>query len=167
MDEVLHTTDGLYSQVAELIQGARKQVATQVNSALLATYWNVGRLIVEDEQKSAHRAEYGKQVLQTLSKRLTKEFGKGFSVSNLQYMKRFYVVYQKQQTVSVKLSWSHYCELLSISDDDKRSFYEHLSAYPRTSPLWKATWSVCLFVALRTFCWSWDADLCLSAPSKG
>ena len=64
MDEVLHTTDGLYSQVAELIQGARKQVATQVNSALLATYWNVGRLIVEDEQKSAHRAEYGKQVLQ-------------------------------------------------------------------------------------------------------
>lgn len=125
MDEVLHTTDGLYSQVVELIQGARKQVATQVNSALLATYWNVGRLIVEDEQKSAHRAEYGKQVLQTLSKRLTKEFGKGFSVSNLQYMKRFYVVYQKQQTVSVKLSWSHYCELLSISDDDKRSFYEH------------------------------------------
>lgn len=110
MDEVLHTTDGLYSQVAELIQSARKQVATQVNSALLATYWNVGRLIVEDEQKSAHRAEYGKQVLQTLSKRLTKEFGKGFSVSNLQYMKRFYVVYQKQQTVSVKLSWSHYCE---------------------------------------------------------
>ena len=51
MDEVLHTTDGLYSQVAELIQGARKQVATQVNSALLATYWNVARLIVEDEQR--------------------------------------------------------------------------------------------------------------------
>jgi hypothetical protein len=59
MNEVLYTQDGLYSQVAELIQGARKQVATQVNSALLATYWNVGRLIIEDERKSAHRAEYG------------------------------------------------------------------------------------------------------------
>lgn len=125
MDEVLHTTDGLYSQVAELIQSARKQVATQVNSALLATYWNVGRLIVEDEQKSAHRAEYGKQVLQTLSKRLTKEFGKGFSRPNLHWMRELYIKYPKCQTLSNKLSWSHYCELLSISDDDKRSFYEH------------------------------------------
>jgi predicted nuclease of restriction endonuclease-like (RecB) superfamily len=99
-------------------------VATQVNTALLITYWNVGRIIVEDEQKSEFRAEYGKQVLKELSKRLTNDFGKGFSVSNLQYMKRFYLKYQKQQTVSVKLSWSHYCELLAISDDDKRSFYE-------------------------------------------
>ena len=64
------------------------------------------------------------EVLKELSKRLTNDFGKGFSVSNLQYMKRFYLKYQKQQTVSVKLSWSHYCELLAISDDDKRSFYE-------------------------------------------
>ena len=79
---------------------------------------------MEDEQKSEHRAEYGKQVLKELSKRLTKDFGKGFSVSNLQYMKKFYLKYQKQQTVSVKLTWSHYCELLTISDDAKRSFYE-------------------------------------------
>lgn len=62
--------------------------------------------------------------MKELSKELTKEFGKGFSVSNLQFMRRFYQSYQIQQTVSVKLSWSHYCELLTISDPDKRSFYE-------------------------------------------
>lgn len=124
MESNITTSNNLYGQIAELIQSARKQVATQVNTALLITYWNVGRIIVEDEQKSEFRAEYGKQVLKELSKRLTNDFGKGFSVSNLQYMKRFYLKYQKQQTVSVKLSWSHYCELLAISDDDKRSFYE-------------------------------------------
>lgn len=124
MESNITTSNNLYGQIAELIQSARKQVATQVNTALLVTYWNVGRIIVEDEQKSEFRAEYGKQVLKELSKRLTNDFGKGFSVSNLQYMKRFYLKYQKQQTVSVKLSWSHYCELLAISDDDKRSFYE-------------------------------------------
>ncbi len=124
MESNITTSNNLYGQIAELIQSARKQVATQVNTALLVTYWNVGRIIVEDEQKSEFRAEYGKQVFKELSKRLTNDFGKGFSVSNLQYMKRFYLKYQKQQTVSVKLSWSHYCELLAISDDDKRSFYE-------------------------------------------
>ena len=119
MESSITTSNNLYGQIAELIQSARKQVATQVNTALLVTYWNVGRIIVEDDQKSEFRAEYGKQVLKELSKRLTNDFGKGFSVSNLQYMKRFYLKYQKQQTVSVKLSWSHYCELLTISDDDK------------------------------------------------
>ena len=70
------------------------------------------------------RAEYGKQTLKDLSKVLTKEFGKGFSVSNIQCMRRFYQSYQIQQTLSVKLTWSHYCELLTISDTDKRNFYE-------------------------------------------
>ena len=79
---------------------------------------------MEHEQESKERAVYGKQTLKQLSKDLTKEFGKGFSISNLQFMRRFYQAYQIQQTVSVKLSWSHYCELLTISDTDKRSFYE-------------------------------------------
>lgn len=95
----------------------------QVNTELLFTYWNVGRIIVEYEQNSQERAVYGK-TLKELSKELTREFGKGFSVSNIQFMRRFYQNYQNQQTVSVKLSWSHYWELLTISDDDKRSFYE-------------------------------------------
>ena len=70
-----------------------------------------------------------KQTLKELSKALTNEFGKGFSVSNIQFMRRFYQTYQIQQTASVKLSWSHYCELLSISDPDKRSFYMYLNYY--------------------------------------
>lgn len=91
---------------------------------MLFTYRNVGKIIVEHEQGNKDRTDYGKQTLKELSKELTTEFGKGFSVSNLQFMRRFYQNYQIQQTVSVKLSWSHYCKLLIISDPDKRSFYE-------------------------------------------
>lgn len=116
--------DGLYSQIVQLLNDTRKSVVIQVNTTLLVTYWHVGKLIVEDEQNNIHRAEYGKKVLKELSKRLTNDLGKGFSVSNLQFMRRFYQKYPIQQTLSVKLTWSHYCELLSISDDDKRSFYE-------------------------------------------
>lgn len=124
MNNTMSSSNSLYTQVSELIQEARKQVVSQVNTALLATYWNVGRLIVEDEQNSEHRAEYGKHVLKELSKRLTEAFGKGFSRANLQWMRLLYIKYPICQTLSSKLSWSHYCELLSISDDAKRSFYE-------------------------------------------
>lgn len=123
MDDLTYTTS-MIQEIKELLSGARQRVAVQVNTELLSTYWNVGRIIVEHEQNSQERAAYGKQTLKALSKELTKEFGKGFSVSNIQFMRRFYQTYQIQQTVSVKLSWSHYCELLTISDADKRSFYE-------------------------------------------
>ena len=111
-------------EIGDLLAAARSNVARQVNSELLNTYWNIGRIIAEYEQTVPERADYGKQTLKELSKALTNEFGKGFSVSNIQFMRRFYQTYQIQQTASVKLSWSHYCELLSISDPDKRSFYE-------------------------------------------
>ena len=117
-------TDSMIDEIRELLLNARQQVATHINTELLSTYWNVGRIIVEHEQNSNERAAYGRQQLRQISKELTKEFGRGFSVSNIQFMRRFYQTYQIQQTVSVKLSWSHYCELLSISDHDKRSFYE-------------------------------------------
>ena len=111
-------------EIGDLLAAARSNVARQVNNELLNTYWNIGRIIAEYEQTVPGRADYGKQTLKELSKALTNEFGKGFSVSNIQFMRRFYQTYQIQQTASVKLSWSHYCELLSISDPDKRSFYE-------------------------------------------
>ena len=126
MSDLTHT-NSMMNEIRELLLNARQRVAVQVNTELLSTYWNVGKIIVEHEQENKDRADYGKQTLKELSKELTKEFGKGFSVStvsNLQFMRRFYQSYQIQQTVSVKLSWSHYCELLSISDPDKRSFYE-------------------------------------------
>lgn len=111
-------------EIGDLLAAARSNVARQVNNELLSTYWNIGRIIAEYEQTVPERADYGKQTLKELSKALTAEFGKGFSVSNIQFMRRFYQTYQIQQTASVKLTWSHYCELLTISDPDKRSFYE-------------------------------------------
>lgn len=117
-------TDSVMNEIRELLLNARQHVAVQINTELLSTYWNVGRIIVEHEQESKERADYGKQTLKQLSKELTAEFGKGFSRSNLQNMRAFYLAYPICQTVSGKLSWSHYCELLTISDTDKRSFYE-------------------------------------------
>jgi len=114
----------VYSSIKELMDNARNKVAREVNNILIQTYWEIGRIIVEDEQGNSDRAEYGKQLVTDLSKRLTKEYGKGFSRSNLQNMRNFYLSYPICQTVSGKLSWSHYCELLSISDEQKRSFYE-------------------------------------------
>ena len=111
-------------EIKTLLENAWKSIAQQVNTELLTTYWQIGRIIVEYEQKNEIRAEYGKQTLKELSKELTNEFGKGFSRSNLQNMRAFYQTYEKCQTLSGKLSWSHYCELLSISDEHKRSFYE-------------------------------------------
>jgi len=114
----------MLNQIKQVMIDARSNVARAVNNELIAAYWNVGRIIVEHEQDNNERAIYGKQTLKELSKILTEEFGKGFSVSNLQFMRRFYQNYPIQQTLSVKLSWSHYCELLLISEADKRSFYE-------------------------------------------
>ena len=94
------------------------------NSGLVKTYWEIGRIIVEDEQGHSDRAEYGKSLIADLSNKLTKEYGKGFSKSNLFYMRSFYLTYPIFQTLSGKLSWSHYLELLSIDDKNKRSFYE-------------------------------------------
>ena len=122
MNEIIDNK--MIEQIRSLLENARQKVATEVNSTLIMTYWQIGKIIVEDEQQHESRAEYGKQTLRTLSKVLTTEYGKGFSISNLQFMRRFFLSYEKQQTVSVKLSWSHYCELLLISDEQKRSFYE-------------------------------------------
>ena len=124
MENQLTPNNSMILEIRELLENARKNVAQQVNTQLLTTYWNIGRIIVEYEQQNQIRADYGKQTLRELSKELTREFGKGFSRSNLQNMRAFYLAYEKCQTVSVKLSWSHYCELLTISDPDKRSFYE-------------------------------------------
>lgn len=120
----LTDTNSMINEIRELLLNARQRVTVQVNTELLSTYWNIGKIIVEYEQENKERADYGKQTLKQLSKDLTEEFGKGFSVSNLYNMRLFYMQYQKFQTVSGKLSWSHYCELLSISDPGKRSFYE-------------------------------------------
>ena len=114
----------MIDEIKEIMQSARDNVARQVNDELLSAYWNIGRVIVEHEQDSNERAKYGEKTIKELSRSLTKELGKGFSRSNLQNMRALYLAYPKCQTLSGKLSWSHYCELLIISDPDRRSFYE-------------------------------------------
>lgn len=111
-------------EIKSVLEQARNKVATQINSELLLSYWKMGEIIVRYEQDNNIRAAYGEQTLKQMAKVLTNELGKGFSRSNLQNMRLLYLTYEKCQTLSGKLSWSHYCELLSISDPDKRSFYE-------------------------------------------
>lgn len=112
------------SEIRSLLEASRKNVAQQINQELLSTYWKIGEIVVRCEQNDSIRAAYGEKTLSQLSRALTKELGKGFSRSNVYNMRQFYLSYPIFQTVSGKLSWSHYCELLSISDKEKRSFYE-------------------------------------------
>ena len=124
MDNELMVPQEMIAQIREIMYGARRNLAQQVNNQQLLAYWNIGRIIVEHEQDSNERATYGKQTIKQISRVLSKEFGKGFSRSNLQNMRAFYLAYPNCQTLSGKLSWSHYCELLIISDPDRRSFCE-------------------------------------------
>ena len=121
-----HREDALYSQIALILEQNRKSVAVAVNTAMVRTYYEIGRSIVENEQKGNIRAEYGKEVLKNLSARLTANYGKGFSTTNLKQMRDFYLTYQIGQTVSDQfvLSWSHYLFLMRIDNPDERKFYK-------------------------------------------
>ena len=129
-----------YKEVVELLNNARNKIKRNIDSVMTYTYYEVGRRIIEEEQKGKERAEYGKQLLKNLSKVLTKEFGKGFSATNLKQMRKFYLLYSNKvigQTVSgefenaaeisgkfdFKLSWSHYIFLMRL-EENERSFYE-------------------------------------------
>ena len=116
--------NSLFNQIGEIIESGRKKAFYQVNNTLVNTYFNIGKVIVENEQNGNIRAEYGKEILRKLSKRLTNKFGSGFSLSGLYNMRLFYNRYKKFQPLAGKLSWSHYCYLIYIEDDDERSFYE-------------------------------------------
>ena len=121
----------LFTKIAELIETARQKVATTVNLAMVYTYFEIGRMIIDDEQQGKTRADYGKHILKDLSKRLTEKFGKGFSERNIEQMRQFYRAYSIPQTPSAELkkhsftlSWSHYHILMRIDNLNERSFYE-------------------------------------------
>lgn len=104
------------------VVAAQKQVNIAVNSAMVTAYWNIGKQIYEACGES-ERAEYGKQLLQYLSDKLTAEFGKGFDVSNLRNMRRFYSTFPIQDALRPELSWTHYRALMKVEDDKARAFY--------------------------------------------
>ncbi|MDD4049339.1 MAG: DUF1016 N-terminal domain-containing protein, partial [Clostridia bacterium] len=112
------------NEIKQILMLARENVAKAVNNELLLAYWHIGKIIVENEQYGSEKAEYGKQLLKVLSKDLTRELGKGFSRSNLQNMRLLYLNYPIYQSLSSKLSFTHYCELFSVSDKNARAFYE-------------------------------------------
>ncbi|PIU22033.1 MAG: hypothetical protein COT14_03485 [Candidatus Diapherotrites archaeon CG08_land_8_20_14_0_20_30_16] len=117
----------LIINIGNLLDFARKKAFYEVNIALVNTYWEIGKKIVEYEQKGNEKAEYGSNLLDTLSRDLKEKYGKGFSRRNLLNIRTFYIKYPKWQTLSAKLTWSHYVELLIIDDDLARSFYEKQS----------------------------------------
>ncbi|MFH0869616.1 MAG: PDDEXK nuclease domain-containing protein [archaeon] len=114
----------LVDSIGVLLEDGRKQAATAVNSILVRTYWEIGKIIIEYEQGGKERAEYGSQLLANLSKDLSLRHGKGFSIRNILDMRRFYLNYPNRQTVSDELSWSHYMLFLRLDDSLERSFYE-------------------------------------------
>ncbi len=117
----------LLDSIRRLVLDAQKRVYQQVNAELIHLYWNIGRLIVEDEQEGASRAAYGKQVLRRLSQQLTLEFGKGFDESNLKNMRIFYHAFPKRDALRHELSWTHYRMLSRIENKQDRMQYMQLA----------------------------------------
>ncbi len=147
--ELSKSDNQLLSKIADLLNEARKFIVKNVNQTIVHTYFEIGKLIVEEEQEGKERAEYGKSVLKELSQRLTDEFGKGYSVYNLERMWNFYLVFKNRFAETEKsaslmrksdeeksaspmqkfespfsLSWTHYLQLIKIENKEERGFYE-------------------------------------------
>jgi predicted nuclease of restriction endonuclease-like (RecB) superfamily len=126
MNELIQnkTYINLLDKIGKTYSTARDNAKRAINSELVRAYWNIGNYIVEYEQKGNIKADYGDKLILELAKDLKYRYGKGFSKSNLVYMRLFYIKYPKLELISNKLFWSHYFELLKLDDDLERSFYE-------------------------------------------
>lgn len=113
---MLKNTDSFYSKITGLLKAARETVIKSVNHTMVVTYFEIGKLIVNQEQQGEEKAKYGQHLINELSDKLSSEFGKGFSATNIKQMRTFYLTYSKGQTASdeFKLSWSHYLKLMRI-----------------------------------------------------
>ena len=125
MAQIEQIPGNFYNRVSEMLRQARSSVVRTVNKTMVLTYYEIGRMIVEEEQFGKERAGYGQQLVDELSRKLMEEFGQGFSSTNIKQMRSFYLVYSKGQTPSdeFNLSWSHYLKLMRIDDDKERRFY--------------------------------------------
>lgn len=126
-------SEELYNQISRILKEARTKVAITVNTAMVQAYWHIGKLIV-DAQEGENNAKYGDDLIATISKRLEVQFGKGFSARNLRNMRQFYLAFPIWQTVSAKLSWSHYLEIMRVANTKAREYYVEEAA--------KGGWSV-------------------------
>ncbi|VAW90285.1 FIG074102: hypothetical protein [hydrothermal vent metagenome] len=123
MSQVPTALNSLIHNINKVIQQARTQVRQAVNHAMVVSYWEIGRLIVEDEQQGEDRAAYGKQQLQYLSEQLSQQLGRGFDVTNLRNMRQFYKAYPKRDALRLELSWTHYRRLIRIDKPEARDWY--------------------------------------------
>ncbi|MBO4990178.1 MAG: DUF1016 family protein [Clostridia bacterium] len=122
-----------YNQIKEILSSARAKVYSAANFAMVEAYWEIGKSIVEKQGGNA-TAEYGTSLLKELSKQMTADFGKGFTVTNLSYMRQFYLAFPNRHTLCDKLSWSHYRLLMRVENERARQFYIEESV--------KSNWSV-------------------------
>lgn len=112
----------IFQEIKEILQEAKNKVYKVANNAMVEAYWNIGRVIVE-KQGGKDKAEYGTALLKNLSKEMTKEFGKGFTLTNLKYMRQFYLTFPKSHALSDQLSWTHYRLLMRVKNENARNFY--------------------------------------------
>ncbi len=112
-----------YENIRLILEEARSHAYRAVNFAMVTAYWNIGKVIVEEEQKGKTRAEYGRFLLTELSMRLTKDYGKGFNQTNLIYMREFYLKFKIYHALRDELTWTHYRLLLKIENENARNFY--------------------------------------------
>lgn len=118
-----HNQEELLKEVRHVLDEARRQIARNVNSNMVKAYWQVGQFIVEFEQKGEQRAEYGQAVLKELSKKLTADYGDGFTTTNLKYMRRFYLLFPMSHALRDQLTWTHYRTLLKVENEKARNYY--------------------------------------------
>ena len=127
-NQTLSNSSHLFAEIREVLVTARRTAYKAVNFAMVTAYWNVGRLIVEDEQQGNTRAEYGKAILADLAKRLTDEFGKGFDERELRRIRQFYLVFPKWDALRPELTWTHYRLLIRVQNEQARLWYMNEAA---------------------------------------
>lgn len=116
--------ESVYQRISDILKSGRNQALQAINAEMVRAYWEIGREIVEEEQRGQTRADYGARLLEALSKQLTQEFGKGFDRTNLQYMRAFYNAFPIRDALRLELSWTHYRILARKPTPESRSFYE-------------------------------------------
>jgi len=114
MKKILKRSPGIYDRIRQVIEKARSNIARAINTEMVSAYWNIGKEIVEEEQKGRSRAQYGKRLLETLAKRLTDDFGKGFDETNLRKIRQFYLSFPIRDALRLELGWTHYRILMRV-----------------------------------------------------
>ena len=114
--------DNFYNEIKSILIKARNKVYTTVNFAMVEAYWNIGKKIIE-QQGGKDTAKHGQGLIQELSKQMTKDFGKGFTVTNLKYMRQFYLTFPNGHALRGELSWTHYRSLMRVENENARNFY--------------------------------------------